>query len=179
MAVTRKAWLETPDQDMDVGDYRSRVACKKLKFLAIFTWTDPRGVDRTVIREQISASGESHKTLDECFIARKFERAVDKGMASDPMRKQPPNHLVMFRMAQIMLKPHSRNKDMTDLAFYLKGKCGQKGKEKQRFKTPCDEALDGLWRKHDTWPTVEAEYNARSKVSDMTLYLLRFHQAAC
>ena len=172
MASTRKAWLETPDQGIDVGDYRSRVACKKLLSFAALSWTDPRGVVTTVIREQISASGESSKTLDEGPIAQRVELAVDKGMESDPMREQPPNDLVMFRMAQIMLKPHYHKKHLSRLAAYKDGKSSKKGKDKQIFFQPYYEALDGLWRKHDTWPAVQAEYNARSKVSDMALYSL-------
>ena len=172
MASTRKAWLETPDQGIDVGDYRSRVVSKNLLSLAILTWTDPRGVMTTVIREQISASGETHTTLDQSPLAQRVELAVDEGMASDPMRTQPPRHLVMFRMAQIMLKPDSRQKDKTVLEAYKAGKCGQANKEKHKFSNAYYEALDGLWRKHDTWPAVQAEYDARSTVSGMTLYLL-------
>ena len=177
MALTRKAWLETPDQGIDVGDYRSHVACKELLSFAIFRWTDPRGVLTTVIREQIPASGESRDTLDKGLIARRVELAVDRGMASDPVRVQPPKDLVMFRLAQIMLNPDGRKKDLTRLAAYLGGKCGKKGTNKEKFFKPYYEALDGLWRKHDTWPAVQAEYDAKSEVSDMTVTY--FTRLAC
>lgn len=175
MALTRKAWLETPDQGIHVGDYRSHVACKELLSFAILSWTDPRGVVTTVIREQIPASGESRDTLDKSLIARRVELAVDKGMACGPMRVQPPKDLVMFRMAQIMLKADGRKKDLTRLAAYLDGECGRKGTNKTIFFKPYYEALDGLWRKQDTWPAVQAEYDARSEVSDVTLNLLKLH----
>lgn len=166
MALTRKVWLETLDQGIDVGGYRSRVACNDLLSLAIFPWTDPRGVVTTVVREQIPASGNSSDSLDKSSIARRVELAVDKVMESDPMRRQPPLDLVLYRMAQIELKSHPRKKDMSYLEAYLDSKCGKKGKDKKRFFKPYYEVLDGLWRQHDTWPAVQAEYDARSKASE-------------
>ncbi|KAL8784963.1 MAG: hypothetical protein Q9195_008829 [Heterodermia aff. obscurata] len=172
MELTRKAWMETPDQGIDAGDYRSRVACKKLMSLAIFPWTDPRGVVTTVVREQVSASGESSSTLDSSDVARRVELAVDKAMASDPKREQPPKDLVMFRMAQKMLQPHphkNRRKGMTQLAGHQNSKGGHSNKNKAKFSKAYYEALDGLWRRDDTWPAVQAEYDARSQEVEGTM----------